>query len=743
MEKRENLTIEDLRVAIDNGNSEEIISIAEELDLKKIKDNNILSQVADAYSKKHMYSQEKRALELAYENTNAGRNLAYRLCLVAVKTKDFSDAKEYYEDFVEMAPRDTGRYILKYKMAKAQNMPLEKLIDILEEYVNIDMEERWAYELAKLYHMVGDEEKCIDMCDEVSLWFSDGKYVLKAMELKKKYQPLTASQQQRYDMAYAKQQADDAEKEKITEKEVELPKEDTVSETVEAVANDSEEIWFDESDEVKEVEETPEFPEIEIKTDDPSRFNTVDMQAVIASGMKEVVLDLDDNTDTEEAALEEPVFNDLNDVSAFLKELQERGVLKAETVSQAVNIIEGQDAAETVKEESEEIEDIVDKTVDETNQDNIDIEAEEKESVIVETTESDNNDALGVTKEIGSSIAKEAIDILEQPTNILPSVKEVEKAMAESEKVEVSSEGVPVFDLSFAEIAPPEDIKVSEELQDKADTAEEEVAEKEATEVEVPVEPEDSSEVGLTDEELDAFKNYVNVEGFDSNIKEVLRDLIANYQPNGKSENGNIMILGNEKTGKTTLAIEIIKLVNKKRGRRNRRLAKVDANALNKRGFRNALNKLLGSDLIIENANVLGVMTISEIIDVCGMFTDDMLIILEGDADGMDILIKNAPRISSVFNHIVRIKEYDIKEWVEYGKEYALEQGYTMDELANLAFFKVIDDFYGANKGISQGDIEDIVNSAITRSNKLGRKLFGNKKDDEGYAILVEKDFNI
>ena len=156
------------------------------LDLRRIKDNNILSLVADAYEVTHNFEEAKEALTIAYENTNAGRLIAYKLCLISVKTKDFAAARSYYEDFIEMAPRDTARYILRYRMAKAQGKPIEELINILEEYVNLDMEEKWAYELAKLYYKAGKKDKCLDICDEINLWFSEGKYVKKASDLKEK-----------------------------------------------------------------------------------------------------------------------------------------------------------------------------------------------------------------------------------------------------------------------------------------------------------------------------------------------------------------------------------------------------------------------------------------------------------------------------------------------------------------------------------------------------------------------------
>lgn len=151
---------------------------------------------------------------------------------------------------------------------------------------------------------------------------------------------------------------------------------------------------------------------------------------------------------------------------------------------------------------------------------------------------------------------------------------------------------------------------------------------------------------------------------------------------------------------------------------------------LNRKGFKYVLGKLVGSDLIIENADQLGKMTVISLLDGCGMFTDDMLIILEGNEDGMEELLKENPKLETTFNHIVRIKEYNIEEWVEYGKRYALNKGYEMDELANLAFYKAIDDYFGANKGISQDNVEEIIDNAIAHTKKLGRKfkgIFGSK----------------
>ena len=194
-----NFKIEEMRVAVRNKDYERAVQIADSLDYRREKANDILSLIADAYEMAKQYDKAKQALIIAYENTNTGRHLAYRLCLLSAKLQQFDEAEEFYQDFVELAPRDNDKYILQYEMQKAKKVPIGKLIEILEKYIQEDMEEKWAYELAKLYHEAGDEENCVDMCDEISLWFAEGKYVNKAMELKKLYRPLTKLQQERYD----------------------------------------------------------------------------------------------------------------------------------------------------------------------------------------------------------------------------------------------------------------------------------------------------------------------------------------------------------------------------------------------------------------------------------------------------------------------------------------------------------------------------------------------------------------
>lgn len=930
MDKNEQLLkMEELRSAMRNREFDKAADIADTLELKKIKDNNFLSVVAEAYERTRNYEDAKKTLKIAYENTNAGRLIAYKLCLIAVKTKDFEEAKNYYEDFVEMAPRDTARYILKYRMARAQGEPMEDLIAILEEYVNLDMEEKWAYELAKLYHKAGEVDKCVDICDEISLWFSEGKYVNKAMELKQKHAPLTASQQEKYDENKMREEEklenaevkeiqleetdrkEKPEEQKPVEKKKRRPFEinpemitgEDVSEIVSEKDLTLENVGKVESDEVKisgDMEEIVLPEEIE---------DSVVEEVKQSERTEQQPLEMEETATEEEIAPKTEKLTGIKDVSDILKQLQARGILKAETVQQAVEIIDEASAGEAKQSETKEngISEVKQSEIEEADinegkqsgtdkagvdavkqnetangkhdeakqetmepvfddSDIIDEEELEKEEPQEKAPVTTEPDDVGSTRIFDKVQVIENGEIVEQPKVskvVKPPVEKVEEKDY-AEVPEECADNVPVLDLDFEtpkrdesndigqknmyeNIAANSDLgyktdklPTREELQAAIKKAEEAVANKEAaseqenadipdvrvkenptskveilsgagiveegevkqTEVEqteetqsaravtsdsvkesVSVENGEASEENrseksddeeklnqakdsetklnkgkqnegksvirndvLSEAELTEFKNYLNVEGFESNIREVLQELIVNYAPNGKSDEGNVIIMGDEKTGKTTLAIEMIKLVNRKRGRRNRRLAKVDASALNRKGFRYAVTKLVGSDLIVENADQLGKMTVSELIDVSGMFTDDMLIVLEGHTEGMERLIKESPRLETVFNHVVRIKEYDIKEWVEYGIKYAQRKGYRVDELANLAFYKAIDDFFGANKGIGQADVEGIIDNAIEKSGRIGRKvkgIFGSKTDEEGLKVLQESDFDI
>ena len=200
MDKSEyKLRAEEIKDLISRGEYAQAAEIADTIDWRRVKSVMMLCTISDLYKINRRYEDARDMLLLAYERRPGGRTICYSLCELSIKMEEYVKAKEYYKEFVQVAPKDPGRYILQYKLYEAQDVSLEERIAVLEELKKRDYREKWAYELAYLYHRVGLAARCVEECDELILWFGEGKYVIKAMELKMLHQPLTPEQQEKYD----------------------------------------------------------------------------------------------------------------------------------------------------------------------------------------------------------------------------------------------------------------------------------------------------------------------------------------------------------------------------------------------------------------------------------------------------------------------------------------------------------------------------------------------------------------
>ena len=200
MDKSEyKLRAEEIKDLISRGEYAEAAEIADTIDWRRVKSVMMLCTISDLYKINRRYEDARDMLLLAYERRPGGRTICYSLCELSIKMEEYVQAIEYYKEFVQVAPKDPGRYILQYKLYVAQDVSLEERIAVLEELKKRDYREKWAYELAYLYHRVGLAARCVEECDELILWFGEGKYVIKAMELKMLHQPLTPEQQVKYD----------------------------------------------------------------------------------------------------------------------------------------------------------------------------------------------------------------------------------------------------------------------------------------------------------------------------------------------------------------------------------------------------------------------------------------------------------------------------------------------------------------------------------------------------------------
>lgn len=287
---------DEIKSLIAEGEYAEAVKIADTIDWRRVKSVMMLCTISDLYKINRRYEDSRDILLLAYEKHTGGRLIVYSLCELSIKLEEYVQAIEYYKEFVQLAPKDSGRYVLQYKLYEAQEVSLEERIAVLEEFKKKDYREKWAYELAYLYHRVGLESKCVEECDEMFLWFGDGRYVLKALELKQLHQPLTEEQQQKYDKM--RQTGGIIESEYVTE-----------GNAIKEEANVATEDEDDDEYSIKEnilTDPTQEIPskeieDIEVKTVDVSQYNTINLQKELAESMKEFL----ENNPTQEMPVEE------------------------------------------------------------------------------------------------------------------------------------------------------------------------------------------------------------------------------------------------------------------------------------------------------------------------------------------------------------------------------------------------------------------------------------------------------
>lgn len=321
---------DEIKALIAEGEYAEAVKIADTIDWRRVKSVMMLCTISDLYKINRRYEDSRDILLLAYEKHPGGRLIVYSLCELSIKLEEYVQAIEYYKEFVQLAPKDTGRYILQYKLYEAQEVSLEERIAVLEEFKKKDYREKWAYELAYLYHRVGLETKCVEECDEMFLWFGDGRYVLKALELKQLHQPLTEEQQEKYEQM--KQTGGIAAPEIVTEGQA-------IQEEAENAPVEEEDNEFSRSmniltDPTQEMPSKEELDDIQVKTIDVSQYNTINLQKELAESMKEflennptVDIPVDQVADAmDETKIFKPVAEE--DLAKTAEELQEDAFLQ-------------------------------------------------------------------------------------------------------------------------------------------------------------------------------------------------------------------------------------------------------------------------------------------------------------------------------------------------------------------------------------------------------------------------------
>lgn len=836
--------------------------IADGIDWRKVKSVTTLNMIADIYEENQRLEDCYEILNMVYDRSPVSRRIVYRMAEVATKLHDFEEAIDLYKEFVRIAPHDLSRYLLKYQIYRERGSSVRDQITILEEYKSHEYDEKWSYELACLYEEAGMIDQCVEECDELILWFSEGEYVAKAMELKMKYRELSASQKEKYEHRYdyLEEEAYFSETEEEAEETeaAEVPLKEEVQDDAQKMENIPEN--------TEDEEETPKVSVINV-----NKFSTINLQEELAKGLQQIL------AQAEEEAKEEQEAEEAEVERAASKE-QEAEEAKEETA-------ETEPVTEAETKVEEEVEPVVEIEVEPENETEVEAEVETlksvlqktepekeaikesealeqqatKEFVIVHKNKTEETAALSETAELRSEILKYvktpqektmeemfcveedgqislAIgdeDVLEKQITGQMTIEEVLEAWEEKKRqaklqkeaqgsrreavlfetgeiTELLKDFIPTTPRMKEEI-PAEPVKEAEPAEDAfteaepviyqeeeavacQETEKEPVEEAETPEIEIPESIEDDLPVDidfsealeealktadkevekvsqntasmldaiekalaqdmtpietagyyLTDDQVKIFAYFTSVAG----MKKQLTELLTEYAGSGEREDsreGNLIITGHPGNGKTTLAIDIVKAFQRQKNTKGGKLAKVTGDGLNKKDPEEVVKKLGGGALIIERAGSLKEETIQKLSTAMEGNTGGLLVILEDDSAEIEKILHKQESFAKKFTRSVNIPIFSNDELVAFGKSYAEEQEYYLDEMAVLALYDSIGVRQTSDHVVNIAEVKEFVDDAIAHAEKKSRGFFARlsrkRIDEDGNKLLLEEDFD-
>ena len=494
------LKTEQMLELMEDGAYRKAAEIADSIDWKRVRNAAMLTNVSDIYEKNKEYQKSYDVLNLAYRRAEGSRKIISRLCTLALKTGNVDEAIDYYDDFTQIAPKDPNQYILRYQILRAQRAPIEQQIEALEEYKKSEYIEEWAYELAKLYQEAGMTAECLEECDDLILWFSEGQYVYKAMELKMQYKPLTPSQQEKYDRRYEKLSAETEEMPDIaTYAEAKTDDEDDASEFF-AKPVSEEETKAEEADRDKQVKEAAESVADEEHDEEPvsndpapAPRKKIGNTMPLNEALRQLLHHDEEDASTESDSSDQAVSNEIDEDEAEpLPDDLEKAIGEIESVAdmEMVNRLSDEKKRKTVSSASGMKEIIPDDDQIE-GQINLDDILTGWEGAPEESDDQDKSESIITENEI-----REAEEL---PTEEL----ELEEAEDfQTEEIDLTeAEEIPAeeIELEEAEEVPAEEI----ELEEAEEIPVEEIELEEAEEIPAEeIEPEEAEEVPMEENEL-------------------------------------------------------------------------------------------------------------------------------------------------------------------------------------------------------------------------------------------------
>lgn len=963
------LKTEQMLELMEDGAYGKAAAIADTIDWRRVRNTTMLANVSDIYEKNRDYQKSYEVLNIAYHRAEGSRKIVSRLCTLALKTRNVDEAIDYYDEFIQIAPKDPNQHILKYQILRAQRAPIEQQIHALEEFKKAEYIEEWAYELAKLYQEAGMTAECLEECDDLILWFSEGKYVYQAMELKMQYKPLTPSQQEKYDRRYEKVSGETEEMPNLMEyqaaQEAATQAQEisggngaeaggaggssgtTVGEnedTGETGAESTSQVRDDRlsADGVTEAAEEPKPAKRKIG-------NTMKLDEALRS-LLNIHLNDGNNEDSDSQA-EEPIEEQTADLSELkdaieeiesvadldlAAELSEKRRMEAVKVDPDLEELRPEPEDEEELEEPEELEEAepeytfdpaeaeelsepedFGENIEQEDQGAVQTEADDKEEEIqiepkdVEDLEEmeefdevflyepgkeeDMNDKKNGTVPILSPDIQRLIDEIEgnipasesimqeekkaekKTVSVKPEVLENRGAVAEELRIDDASDEFEDFDdvldedeyedfvededeyvlsddeaESFEEDL-PEDFSAdleedfAEELEEEpeeefdaedegdtffeeeeieyADDAEEyeddvesvtagfeeefrphqraegeiddrEIEDDEEEEINLlsattPLSRKETAKLiatgktsplpldeisdalsisdtgfivhgryelkspdgrerraSLTDEQKKLFSYFVPVRGMSEQLVDVLEQDKNCTNRQGSSRTGNLLIIGNKGNGKTVLAVDVVKAIQKQRNIRQGKVAIVTGDSLNKKKISDIFSKLYGGALIIEKAGKMNEKTVSRLNKAMERDTGELLLVLEDQRKPLDRLLSSNREFRRKFTSRLEVPIFINDELVTFGQTYAQENGYRIDEMGMLALYSRIDALQREDHAVTIAEVKEVMDEAMAHSQKasakkLMKRVFGKNTDDADRILLTEKDFNI
>lgn len=785
------------------------MEIADTIDWRKVKNASMLCSVSEIYEQNEKYEKSRDVLFIAYDRTPGSRKIIYRLGILALKLGEPSEAMDCYEEFVSVAPKDPNQYILRYKILKAQNAPITQQIEVLEEFKKAEYIEKWAYELAKLYDEAGMITECLEECDDLILWFSEGKYVYQAMELKMKYKPLTPLQQEKYDQKPGGPMTP-------SQKFVQKLRENQLDTSTATIP----------TGEVKEAIKEPQ-----LQKQVTGQMKIEEILASWEEKQKEVMEVIEQKRQEAEADKEivelksEPEAATPEDVRRLMEELEGKKEDEALEEASASEPMEEEAEPEVIEEPIEE-QTFAEEDFEECFDDEIDEELEEFEELDI--PEWDEQEMEAMTEEPVEVIEESEEEVIEEPESIFEEMSEEDAAQVLSEESEVHEE-TELYeeeeisrDLSEGqeEMDPEDDDEDSfdpndfEEVEDGYDIRdfEEEIAafERERKESEeddddnfdllnetiplsrievakaaatgktgkIPVDEianalgatgtfgqgttgftvqakydlEAQSEVGLraglTEEQKKLFSYFVPVRGMSEQLVDVLEQDKQCTNRQGTSKTGNLLIIGRKGSGKTVLAVDVVKAIQKQRKLKQGKVAIITGDSLNKKKIKEIVSKLYGGALIIEKAGRMNEKTVQRLNKAMERDTGELLIVLEEQRKPLDRLLSSNKEFRRKFTSRLEVPIFINDELVTFGQTYAKENGFKIDEVGILALYSRIDMLQREDHVVTVAEVKEIMDEAIehvqkTNVKKIVKRVLGKGRDDADRVILSEKDFNI